>query len=183
MDRAYYSQRIGRGPLSSPTIEDLARALTLTVDEMWQRDYLQQWHGFHCVDAGDVDGRAAMPLADHIEAETGWRSVWPLPEPLIDLSGNGWISDVDWNRLLQEAETKLFDLIGYFHDHVSQGIEGDVVEPQPIDGRCRHRCRRQGAQGAQGNRSHSAAVAASGQGLSGGCTSSGTGRWAPGRIG
>jgi len=125
VDRAYYSQRIGRGPLSSPTIDDLARALTLTVDEMWQRDHLQEWHGFHCVDAGDVDGRAAMPLANHIEAETGWRSAWPLPEPLIDLSGDGWISDDDWNRLLQEAEDKLFDLIEYFHDHVSQGIEGD----------------------------------------------------------
>jgi hypothetical protein len=74
MDRAYYSQRIGRGPLVNPTIDDLARALTLTVDEMGRREYLQEWHGFHCVDAGDVDGRAGMPLADHIEAETGWRA-------------------------------------------------------------------------------------------------------------
>jgi hypothetical protein len=41
MDRAYYSQRIGRGPLAKPTIEDLARALTLAVDEMWKRDYMQ----------------------------------------------------------------------------------------------------------------------------------------------
>ena len=81
VDRAYYSQRIGRGPLANPTIEDVARALTLTVDEMWRRDYLQEWHGFTCVDAGDVGGRAAMPLADHIEAETGWRSAWPLREP------------------------------------------------------------------------------------------------------
>ena len=47
---------------------------------------MQEWHGFTCVDAGDIDGRAAMPLADHIEAETGWRSAWPLPEPLIDVA-------------------------------------------------------------------------------------------------
>ena len=125
MDRTYYSQRIGRGPLANPTVEDLARALTLTVDEMWQRDYLQEWHGFHCVDAGDVDGQAAMPLAGHIEAETGWRSAWPLPEPLIDLPDDMRISDDDWNRVLQEAEDKLFDLIEYFHGHVSQGIEDD----------------------------------------------------------
>jgi hypothetical protein len=44
--RAYYSQRIGRGPLASPSVEDVARALTLTVDEMWRRDYMQEWHGF-----------------------------------------------------------------------------------------------------------------------------------------
>jgi hypothetical protein len=125
MDRAYYSQRIGRGPLSSPTIEDLARALTLTVDEMRRRDYLQEWHGFDCVDAGDVHGRAAMPLVDHIEAETGWRSAWPLPESLIDLSDDARISDGDWKRLVQGTEDKLFDLIEYFHGNVSQGIEDD----------------------------------------------------------
>jgi hypothetical protein len=85
VDRAYYSQRIGRGPLANPAIEDVARALTLTVNEMRQLDYLQEWHGYYCVDAGDIEGRAAMPLADHIEAETGWRSAWPLPESATDL--------------------------------------------------------------------------------------------------
>ena len=55
---------------------------------MRQLDYLQEWHGFYCVDAGEVEGRAAMPLADHIEAETGWRSAWPLPESGADLPEN-----------------------------------------------------------------------------------------------
>lgn len=123
MDRAYYSQRIGRGPLATPTVEDLGRALTLTVDEMWRRDYLQEWHGFHCVDAGEVEGRATMPLADHIEAETGWRSSWPLPTPLTDVLDDVRISEDDWNQLLQGVEDKLFDLIEYFHAHVSQGVE------------------------------------------------------------
>ena len=123
MDRAYYSQRIGRGPLATPTVEDLGRALTLTLDEMWRRDYLQEWHGFHCVDAGEVEGRATMPLADHIEAETGWRSSWPLPTPLIDVLDDVRISEDDWNQLLQGVEDKLFDLIEYFHAHVSQGVE------------------------------------------------------------
>ena len=123
MDRAYYSQRIGRGPLANPTIEDLGRALTLTVEEMWKRDYMQQWHGFVCVDAGQIDGRAAMPLVDHIEAETGWRGAWPLPEPLIDVVEDVPIKEQDWNQLLRQAEDKLFDLIEYFHHHVSEGIE------------------------------------------------------------
>jgi hypothetical protein len=124
MDRVYYSQRIGRGPLASPTIEDVARTLTLTVDAMRQRDYLREWHGFHCGYAGDIDGRAgSVSLEDHIEAETGWRSAWPLPDPLIDLPDDVRISDDDWNRLLQQDEDKLFDLIEYFHRHVSEGIE------------------------------------------------------------
>jgi hypothetical protein len=150
VDRAYYSQRIGRGPLANPTIEDVGRALKLTIDEMSRRDYLQEWHGYCCVDAGDVDGRAAMSLVDHIEAETGWRSAWPLPEhpipelpddvqallaqqELADRAAISYaiqlqvpgvrISEDSWATLLQSAEDKLFDLIEYFHDHISQGID------------------------------------------------------------
>lgn len=123
MDRTYYSQRVGRGPLASPAVEDVARTLTLAVDEMRHLDYLQEWHGFECVDAGTVDGRAAMPLADHIEAETGWRSSWPLPEPLIDLPDDTRVSSGDWTSLLQREEDRLFDLIEYFHYHVSQGLD------------------------------------------------------------
>ena len=62
VDRAHYSQRIGRGPLANPTIEDLARALTLAVTQMWSRDYMPEWHGYTCVDAWDVGGRAAMSM-------------------------------------------------------------------------------------------------------------------------
>ncbi len=125
MDRAYYSQRIGRGPLAKPSIEDVARALTLVVDEMWKRDYMQEWHGFTCVDAGDIGGRAAMSLADHIEAETGWRAAWPLSEPLIDLDlpPEVEITDEDMAKMEEGAEDEVFDLIEYFHAHVSKGIE------------------------------------------------------------
>jgi hypothetical protein len=92
---------------------------------MWKRDYMQEWHGFTCVDAGDIDGRAAMELADHIEAETGWRSTWPLPKPLIDVDvvGDVIIPEDQWARIEQSAEDKVFDLIEYFHGHVSEGIK------------------------------------------------------------
>ena len=126
MARAYYSQRIGRGPFANPNLEDVARALTLTVDEMRKRDYLQEWHGYDCLYAGAVNGRAgSMSLADHIEAETGWRDAWPLPDPLIvlDVEEDMIIPQGEWNRQLQGAEDKLFDLIEYFHRHVSEGIE------------------------------------------------------------
>jgi hypothetical protein len=82
----------------------------------------QEWHGFDCVDSGRVEGRAATPLADHIEAETGWRSAWPLREPLIDLPDDVQVSGTEWDRLLRSEEDRLFDLIEYFHRHVSQGI-------------------------------------------------------------
>jgi hypothetical protein len=64
-----------------------------------------------------------MTLADHIEAETGWRDAWPLPEPLISDPGDFIVSEDEVARELQRAEDKLLDLIEYFHDHVSEGIE------------------------------------------------------------
>ena len=65
-----------------------------------------------------------MSLADHIEAETGWRSAWPLPEPLINLPDD--VSQAaDWARGAQGDEDQLFDLIEYFHGHVSEGLEDD----------------------------------------------------------
>lgn len=64
-----------------------------------------------------------MSLESHVEAETGWRSAWPLPEPLIDLPDDVRISHDDLDQLRENAEDKLFDLIEYFHGHVSQGIE------------------------------------------------------------
>jgi hypothetical protein len=125
MNQPYYSQRAGRGPLADPTVEDIARALTSAVNEMRHRDYLQEWHGFDCVDSGRAEGRAAMPLADHIEAETGWRGAWPLPEPLIDLVDDVQPSSAEWDRLLRGEEDRLFDLIEYFHRHVSQGVSDE----------------------------------------------------------
>ena len=128
MDRAYYSQRIGRGPLANPTIQDLARVLKLTVSEMREKDYLQEWHGFECVDAGEVRGRAGVDLSEHIEAETGWRDAWPLPDPLyvLNVEDDVFVPESELDRLVQEAQDKLFDVIEYFHDHVSEGIEDDA---------------------------------------------------------
>ena len=45
MDHAYYSQRTGRGPLANPTVEDIARALSSAVSEMWRRDYRRSGTG------------------------------------------------------------------------------------------------------------------------------------------
>lgn len=64
-----------------------------------------------------------MPLADHIEAETGWRSAWPLLEPVFDVPEDVRIPDDHWTEMVQGTEDMAFDLIEYFHGHVSEGIE------------------------------------------------------------
>jgi hypothetical protein len=42
---------------------------------------------------------------------------------VLDAEDDVIISEGEWNRLQQGAEDKLFDLIEYFHGHVSEGIE------------------------------------------------------------
>lgn len=118
-ETAYWSSRQGRGPKANPTINDLARAITLAVEEQGERDHLQEWFGYWCVDAHDVPGRAGLDAAVHIERVLGYRDAWPLPEPLYD---DAFLRRLPQDELAQ-MEDRLFDLIEFFHDHVSSGIE------------------------------------------------------------
>ena len=122
-ERLYWSSRVGRGPRAKPRVEDLARVLTLAVEEMAQRDFLQEWYGYHCIDAGYVPGKARIDLATHAETVLGYREAWPLPERLFE-----WPDDITVDPEMVEQETqrledRIFDLIEFIHDHVSAGVE------------------------------------------------------------
>jgi transposase len=45
---------------------------------MWHRDYMQEWHGFDCVDSGRVEGRAAMPVGAENLCHLAGCDRWPL---------------------------------------------------------------------------------------------------------
>jgi hypothetical protein len=120
--RAYWSSRQGRGPRGAPRLPDVYRAVALLAVELRSRDYLQEQYGYACVDAGNVLGAARMELEEHIEAELGYRDAWPLPDdPLA--------SDPEFEEFpptpeeLRAAEDRIFDIIEFFHDHVSSGVE------------------------------------------------------------
>jgi hypothetical protein len=123
-ERLYWSARLGRGPRGNPTIEDVGRALTLAVQEMGQRDYLQEWYGYSCVDAGDVPGEAGVDIATHVTTVLGHSDGWPLPTPLVDFPEGVSVSEQDVERATEDAECRVFDLIEFFHDHVSKGTDG-----------------------------------------------------------
>jgi hypothetical protein len=90
---------------------------------MAQRDYLQEWYGYGCVDAGDVSGAAGVDIATHVLTVLG-RNAWPIETPLVDLPGDRPVPDEDLRMAVEEAESIVFDLIEFFHDHVSKGTEG-----------------------------------------------------------
>lgn len=118
----YWSHRLGRGPRANPSIDDVARVLTLAVTEMSQRDFFQEWYGYDCVDAGVVEGKARVDIATHAETVLGYREAWPLPDPLLQLP-DGPVDDLTIRLETERMEDRVFDLIEFFHDHVSEGIE------------------------------------------------------------
>jgi hypothetical protein len=112
---------MGRGPKGNPTLDDIARVLTLTIREMEMRGWLQEWYGYDCVDAGDVKGKAGTDLETHIELVLGYRSSWPLHDGLFaDWPDDLELKDTD----VQLMEDHVFDLVEFFHDHVSEGTDG-----------------------------------------------------------
>lgn len=121
-DRLYWSNRRGRGPKGDPSISDLYRSVALAGLEMSQRDFLQEWYGYSCVDAGEVKGRAAVDLPTHIETVLGYRDAWPLEEDPM-----GFLDDVvskdEYETILETAEDRIFDIIEFLHDHISAGVE------------------------------------------------------------
>ncbi|GAA4929383.1 hypothetical protein [Actinomycetospora succinea] len=145
---SYYSQRLGRGPLANPSLQDVARVLTLAVNEMQRLEYLQEWFGKDCVDNPDDLGKSAMPLVDYIEVETGRRNAWPIAEDF------GPKLAEEFEPSLQPWEDELFDLMEFFFLHVSAGVTGDfhnyngcgwhyeVFDPGPARQRFRDRLNR-----------------------------------------
>jgi hypothetical protein len=122
-ERLYWSSRSGRGPRANPAIDDVAHALRMAVAEMSQRDFFQEWYGYDCIDAGYVDGKARVGIATHAETVLGYREPWPLPDPLFDWPEDVAIPAETVQEETDRMEDRIFDLIEFFHDHVSEGIE------------------------------------------------------------
>jgi hypothetical protein len=120
-ERAYWSSRMGRGPLGDPTIYDLHHSVQMLGRELWQRDYLQEWYGYECVDAGTVLGRSAMELSEHIETVLGYRDAWPVPDDPFNRDPELHVEPDD--EEIRRAEDRIFDIIEFLYDHVSEGVE------------------------------------------------------------
>lgn len=112
---------MGRGPRGNPSIEEVARALTLAVQEMEQREYLQEWYGYWCVDTGQVRGKAGVDVPTHAETVLGRREAWPLSEPLLGIPDVP-VNDSDVDRLIEDAQDLVFDLIEFFTTTYRKGL-------------------------------------------------------------
>ena len=106
MAREYYSRRTGIVESSLPL--DLFKELFRTVfDRLSENDYLQEYFGYECVDAGFVPGKLGANIDLEMFRALRKRGLWPVPEKLPTYS-----------------EDDLFDVIEFMYDHISKGVEG-----------------------------------------------------------
>jgi hypothetical protein len=106
MSRQYYSQRKlkrkGESSLNFETLKDLFLALYA---DFRRRERFQEYYGYSCVDAGDVQGKAGDPSLFFLR-RLRKKGLWPIEDALP-----------------QYSEDDLFDVIELLYDTVSQGVE------------------------------------------------------------
>ena len=105
--RPYWSERQGRGPAGRVNLEQLCILFAAVVDHFEEKDLLQEWFGYSCVDAGDVPGLAGRNVAGWLMIQIGRSDVWPVRE----------------HSTLWDEDT-LFDMVELLHDHISTSTDG-----------------------------------------------------------
>lgn len=108
MNRKYYSIRTGKNTKGLVyTIDVLQRLLKDTFVDFEERGYFQEYFGFYCIDAGDVDGILGSNVEARIFRSLKKENLWPILENYKDYS-----------------EDDVFDMIEFLYDHVSKPIDG-----------------------------------------------------------
>jgi hypothetical protein len=106
--RNYYSVRSGKRPASDGfSLADFKRFFRATFDRLWEAGFFQEWFGYSCVDAGNVNGKAGSDHNLFVFRKLRTLELWPI-----------------WEKLDAYAEDDLFDIIEFLYDHASKGIDG-----------------------------------------------------------
>jgi len=107
--RNYYSVRSGKRPPSGGfSLADFKRFFRVAFDRFWEDGFFQEWFGYSCVDAGDVNGKAGGDNDLFVFRKLRTAGLWPI-----------------WEKLDGYSEDDLFDMIEFLHDHTSKGIDGN----------------------------------------------------------
>ncbi|CAB3957854.1 hypothetical protein LMG6001_04885 [Achromobacter insolitus] len=106
--RHYYSVRSGkRAPSEGFGLADFKKFFRAVFDNLWEEGFFQEWFGYSCIDAGDVNGKAGGDIDLFVFRKLRTMGLWPI-----------------WNKLDEYSEEDLFDVIEFLYDHVSKGVDG-----------------------------------------------------------
>lgn len=106
-EEPYWSERHGRRGRPSLTDEQLRRLFVSTIEELENRQLLQEHFGYRCVDSDFVPGKFGNAIDERLILRIGHEDVWPVTIDKV----HSWDND------------KLFDIIYFLHDVVSVGDE------------------------------------------------------------
>lgn len=106
--RNYYSVRTGKiSPGQELNLDILKQMFLIVYNKLEEECYFQKYFGYHCVDAGDVQGKLGYDIEGIFYINLKKTSLYPI-RPNIE----------SYN------EDDLFDVIEFLHDHCSKGISG-----------------------------------------------------------
>ena len=108
MKRRYYSVRTGKNPRSANIDLKTFKSLFYSqYSSMVEAGYFQEYFGYSCVDSGDVPGKLGGDMASALLFNLRKEHLWPIP-----------------NKFVSFSEEDVFDIVEFFHDHVSKPIDG-----------------------------------------------------------
>ena len=104
----YYSVRTGRHPTGGGfELGDLKRLFHVLYSNFEAQGMFQQFLGYVCVDAGQINGTAGSDVEGFFFRKLRKRSLWPIGEVISNYS-----------------EDDVFDVIELLHDCSSKGVDG-----------------------------------------------------------
>jgi hypothetical protein len=106
MRKRYWAERQGLAGDRLDLVE-AKRLFASVVDELHERDLLQKWFGYRCVDDGFVAGLAGEDAEAFTYRKTRRRDLWPVSE-----------HSANWD------EAAFFTAVEFVHDHVASPTEG-----------------------------------------------------------
>lgn len=107
-DKPYYSVRAGKHVPQGPDLNLVKRLFLALYERFEHQGYFQEYFGYSCVDAGDVDGKLGQDIGNAFLLSLKKDGLWPIAAKLPDY-----------------VEDDLFDVIEFLFDCVSKPTDGN----------------------------------------------------------
>jgi hypothetical protein len=112
MAKKYWSQRKGlTAKFDLPTLKIAIKSIYY---DFLDKNYFQEYYGYHCVDAGYVYGKAGLDVPNFIFRKIRREIKWPLEFDTFD-------EDTLFDMIELLHDTISFPLEGYFHEYAGCG--------------------------------------------------------------
>lgn len=107
MAHVYYSQRKGTNPnLAGLPLADVVDLFQRVFEQMEMDGYFDEAFGYHCIDAGKVEGKV-RDIELEILLAVRKKGLWPISD-----------------RASKYSEDDFFDLLEFLHQYVSKPVDG-----------------------------------------------------------